>query len=717
MINYDSHIKTIRKLLQPGELNGLKIFRNIQIFLMDKNKSGLEHNLQSNIPAAKSNNIGLNPIGTWHPTYRNDEIIFIRQEQSDSIFWESTRQEIKQKKDKASRRVCVIGESAALGMFFSPQISPTSVLSSCLKQHSTCDWDVIDLTRSCMNAGALIATSKAALQLGPDFIVILAGNNWFSDVIFEHDAPFSKRHPFINILETEGPEGLISYYKKNIQKHAENILSNLNLIAESTKTQFIFAMPASNYADWERRSPIYWLENGRTSEWYELYHSAALALEKKEYREALTLGHKMYSIDGGYSATSNRIIANSLIALKCYDEAYNYCINETDYSLMHDQLTSFPGTPSFLKTALILSNKNHIHLIDLEKLFSEFLGGKILDNTLFVDYCHMTPEGFSVAMAPIASLLLSLDKQECILPWKSFVEKNKVHSLDQFQLAISYFYVALYNCHFNEPVTYLANSEWAMKLFQKAVDYSSDLLHVMELYVRARSCYFGAGFSLSSAGQELFQLINSPLDFPIAQSAPGVDRLTIEAICEILERNGRQGYALMAEYQLQYIKLLEEGVDLTEPLYIERINSIVRLAVDHEISTRRKLPFFKSWWPRSYFNLVANANSDLELQITCRLSQPDIKDKNVAILINNKPLTCITVTDKWKKHQLIIHKELLNSGFNSLAIEWPKLKQVDQQEIEKVAERYSVGLKVDLFPIFGEIFSLIVRNKRINELS
>jgi hypothetical protein len=709
-------VDILTNLLSTTDQNGLKIVRLIQMYLLN-NQDQVSHKMQSNIPHSQIDKSGFKPIGTWHPVEVNDEIVFLRKEQSDSIFWESSRLQIKQKKAPSTKRVCVIGESAAAGMFFTPYYSPAIALSNHLQQHSNDKWEVIDLTRSCMNAGGLIATCESCLQLGPDFIIIIAGNNWFSDIIFEHDGPFSKRRVYSEILKDIGPVGISSAFKKNMVTHAEHIMQKLDKIAKDSTADFVFVLPASNFGHWERRCPIYWLGNERTAEWYELYRKASKALEDSHYENALQIGFEMLALDGGVAPTSNRIIANSLIGLGRSDEAYPYCVAESDYAVMYDQLTAFPGMPSFVREhCKEMGKKISITILDLETIFIDHLNSKVLDKSLFVDYCHMTPEGFHIAMAPAANFLInhlrfkkgSVD--QLAINWKILAKDFKAFEIDKFQLAISYFYIALYNIHLNEPVVNSPSLEAAVELFEKSVSYSEKILDVMELYVQARSCYYGAGFSLSKAGQRLFELCNSPLDFPVAQAAPGVDALTIEAICTLLERKGRRGSILMASYQQHYLQLLDYGADLTEPMYIERINSVIRLAIDSELSTYRKVPYFKSWWPCSYFSLVADLEDDLELKITCRI--PSTETNIINISLNNNFVGCILPTNKWSQYRFVISKKSLFKGFNRLSIEWPILNQNEHQQILDLSNRYSMGLKVDMFPVFGEIFSLIVR--RIN---
>lgn len=715
---YETNVETFTNFISQKDQSGLKTVRLMQMYLMNNTDNHFETRLLSNISEEEVGETNFRPVGTWHPETHNDEVVFIRKKQSDSIFWESSRSQIKQKKYPNTKRVCLIGESAAAGMFFTPNYSPAIALSSHLNLFSETKWDVVDLTRSCMNAGGLLATCKASLQLEPDFVIIMAGNNWFSDVIFEHDAPVSKRRAYLDILENLGPVGISKSYKNNLETHAEKIMQKIVEISKGSAAEFIFALPASNYADWERRCPIYWLGND-TAQWYELYRLATKELESLHYEEALQIGYKMVVIDGGIAPTSNRIIANALIALGRSDEAYSYCVAESDYAVMYDQLTSFPGMPSFIrKICKQFNDQKNMTIVDLETIFIDYLGTKILDKSLFVDYCHMTPETFNVAMSPVASHLINQNQtksnssEKSMVDWRDIMKNSRPLEIDPFRMAVSYFYAGLYNAHLNQPVINSINLEPSIEFFQKAVKFSDKILDIMELYIQARSCYQGAGFSLSKAGQRLFKLINSPLDFPVAQASPGVDALAIEAICTSLERNGREGVKLMEQYQQHYIRLLNRGVDLTEPIYIERINEVVRLAVDSELSTRRKVPYFKSWWPCSYFSLVTDIEGDLELKITCRRPyEGNIAENFVNILINNNLIGSIHVTSKWSRHNIDIPKNVIIHGFNRLSLEWPKLAQCENQEIIDLTTRYSIGLEVNMFPIFGEVFSLIVGKK------
>ncbi|MBS9442042.1 SGNH/GDSL hydrolase family protein [Photorhabdus heterorhabditis] len=692
--------------LSDNKEDALEVMRLAQIYLMSEGQNNNDATFFSNIPSCSENIDGYTAIGTWHPEKINGEITFVRRDQSDSIFWETSRQQLTVNKAKDVKRICFIGESVALGMLLSPHTTPAKTLAHLLNRHTDSEWEVIDLAKSCMNAGGLLETCKASLQLQPDYVIILAGNNWFSDVLFEHNPPLERRRNYANVLANSGPNGIPIEYKEKLEKNAEILINRIDAISKESGTEFIFALPASNYADWERKTPLHWLGNGKTAEWYELYRYASQAVMSGQYVEALEWGLSMIDIDGGNAATSNRIVANSLIALNRAEEAKPYLDAECSYASMYDLVTPFPHTPSFVKERIIQQSVG-IKIIDLEYYFTKYLGTSVLDDSLFIDYCHMTPEGFKVAMSSIAEWLINRGKDKPDVNWEVMIREAIELGASSYDLAVSYFYTALYNSHINRPIDEVAERGRVVKLFDKAVQYSSEILDVMELYVKARSCEKGAGFGLSRAGQKLLELVNSPHDFYVAQVSPGTDAQTINAICEILNKYGRHGYMLKEYYQKSYIDQLKYGVDLTEPQYIERATAVIKVSLDPEVNTRRSIPYFKSWWPTSSFTLITSGNRDLNMAITSRVKKY-IEESKVRILINGELLEEIKPSSEWSHRQLRIPGYLTKPGFNKVTLEWPKLAQDEKKEVLNISFRYNKGLKTEIFPVFGELFSLKV---------
>lgn len=712
-----SNVEKLAQVLQAEDESGLELLRLMQLQLFSEDDT---NTITSNIPKTEKNETGFHAIGTWHPAKQGEEILFKRVEQADSVFWESTCDLFPLRKKENVKRVCFIGESVAAGMFFTPAITPAKVLSNYLEVNSEDSWEVMDLTRNCMNAGALIETCSNSLQLDPDYIVIVAGNNWFSDIMVEHNGALSRRKKYANSIDKNGLSGVIETYQQKAKKLAKTIMTQMNRIAaDNKKTKFIFAIPALNYFDWERRVPLHWLNNERTLKWYEYYRLAIESYDIGKFENALELGKKMYELDEGHNSTSSRIIANCYIALGKNEEAYKYFAAETDYSLIFDEITSFPAVSSFIRREYDEHNTScpNIEFINLEKILIEYDGISALGKKVFVDYCHLNPEGFHIVMAPIASSILNrTDVHKQKRDWTYLMKNTPFLETDSSALAVSYFCAALYNSHLNRSVTDDLDIEKYCALFQKAVACDPSVLDIMELYVKARSCAKGSGFTLSKAGQKFFELMNSPLDFPVAQEAPGVDALTIEAICRSLENHGYKGDQLRKDYQSPYIKALDRGVDLTEPAYIEWINSHIRMAMDSENGTRRMVPFYKSWWPSSFFSLVADGEQDLKVELTCRLPIGNHQQSNtVKIFINNHEVGRMNAGTVWTKQSFLISSKVIKKGFNRVSIEWPLVQQYERQKLLELKHRYNKGLSVDFFPVFGEVHSFIVQICKDNQ--
>ncbi len=697
---------TISKTLSRGDEAALSAVRFCQMQLMADKDKAFEDSMLSNAPNTVANETGYYSIGVWEPMYRGKEIVFSRNmNRGDFFLWETTRQEIKLKKTGGTKRVCFVGESTAAGMFFTPHITPALALKDHLsKLQPESDWEVIDLTRISLNAVGLVDLSEACLQLEPDYLIILAGNNWFRSACFEHDAAISERVSYADVLEKIGVPGIANAYKTKVEQHTDFIFKSLCGVLEKHDTQTVFLLPSSNYEDWERNCPVPWLGEKKTARWHEVYDNALSALASDEFHQALTLGQTLLELDGGIYPSSNRLVANSLIKLERFDEAYPYCLAEVDYANVFTKVTSIPGMPSFAKTRILKADTpKNMKIIDLDPILSESLGKKTLDKSLFIDYCHMTPAGFYASMVPVAAHLLRA-------PSKKFINTEIKPSVDPFILAIGHLYVALYTIHVNQPIANTVQLEEAVVLFQLSVDYSDKILDAMEYYVKARAIFHEdkAIFSLSQCGQRLFELVNSPFDFKVSQHTPGaVDPIAIEAICRCLENNGRQGLRLLSDYQQRFIRLLDKGVDLSEPQFVERVNQVIRLSTDAELSTRRRLPFYKSWWPRSYFTLVSDNTTDLVAQVTCRILNG--AEKDVSLYINKTCIKTFVAGKTWHKFEVAIPKETLSAGFNRVCLKWPALPTQENHIIKELSQRYAEGLELDAFPVFGEVYSMVVK--------
>lgn len=687
---------------------GLRLFRLFQAYVFGEHTEPPDCDVQCEVDSS-----GPQPIGTWLPQSVDGETVFLRRDLPDSIFWESSRERIQQNRAQGTNRICLIGESVAHGQFFTPAQTPAKALNRLVSEVDNRPWETIDLTRSCMNSALLIATCEASLQLDPDYVVLFAGNNWFADILPREDCACPRRRAFTAALSSEGARGLGRLFRESLEDHTRDVIRDLDAMARNSNAQFVFLIPASNYADWERLTPQHWLAGGDTAQWYELYLAGVEKLGAGMHEEALSVGEQMLELDGGTSPASNRLVAKCLMALGRDEEAYPYCVAESDYALMHDQFTSFPATPSFVRRCILsLASEVDLEVIDLESRFREYAGTPLLGSSLFVDYCHLNPTGFDVAMEPVASYISQREPVGDVVRVNSPPERaeSASDSTARFRLAFSYFVVATYNLHFNRSLSDDGNAERSSGMLQHAVDLSDQILDLMEDYVKAKSCGFGDAFPLSQAGQRFSKCANSPLDLPISRSWPGSEFEAIASICGVLDTNGRPGDKLLEEFHARSIHLVNSvGIDLTAPKHVEGVNSSIKVAIDPEIATRRRLPFFKAWWPTSVFSLSVDATRNLVFSITLRSKSASNAAADVKVFVNEELCGQLPLAGTWRTHEISVAREHLVAGANSVRIKWPRLDYDASKESAEFVKRYSLGLPTSLFPVFGEVFSLRVK--------
>jgi hypothetical protein len=77
------------------------------------------------------------PIGPWLPVVEQGELVFARElmGSTDAMWWRPTseRDMLRQKPHAGVERTCVIGESAAAGIFYTPYYTPAIALSEWLR--------------------------------------------------------------------------------------------------------------------------------------------------------------------------------------------------------------------------------------------------------------------------------------------------------------------------------------------------------------------------------------------------------------------------------------------------------------------------------------------------------------------------------------------------------------------------------------------------------
>src|SRR5204863_9578257 len=116
-------------------------------------------------------------ISIWQPARVDGELRFVRPPASRLGDGFGQRTTIARR--KTARRICLFGESVALGFLYAPHLTPAGILEAQLNAVAgPGTYEVIDLSRSSESMSPLTATMESSLQLDPDGLVVFTGNNW-----------------------------------------------------------------------------------------------------------------------------------------------------------------------------------------------------------------------------------------------------------------------------------------------------------------------------------------------------------------------------------------------------------------------------------------------------------------------------------------------------------------------------------------------------------
>jgi hypothetical protein len=688
-MNHDEIAKEIADAFKKEE--ELVWFKKMQMYFSKKED-------QSWLPKKEA----INKIGAWR--YDVATKTYNRVFDEDSWWWEQTKEKIKVEKEPGCKRVCLIGESAAYGMFFSPIITPAKACEKILNEecYNSSLVEVIDLTRICMNSQKLIETVKSVRNIEPDFIIIFAGNNWFADSLYDRSLALDKKRKYYEAFEQGAFNQMPRLFHDDFYNNSLKIFDEIDKAIRNENFKTFFVIPPSNLHHWQRRTPLF---KGKYDfvGWHKRLEDALCNLKNGDYERALLDGRAMIDIDKNTCSTSQRVVADALIHLNREGEALGFLKKEASLAIVNSNITSFPFAPCIIKKILSGENTYHFEAIDLERILQERTKKSVLGREVFVDYCHLNPKGFVCLAEVIAKKVLYKKSLK-----KEYEEEDILCNIDSNKLSASYFYIALYNSHFNQPIANEKQEGDIKKFLLKAVSTSPLSLDMMEAYVKAKSAK--EGFNLSKSAQDLLSLTGSQLDLQISQSCMGVDSQTIEVICDVLDENDREGKFLKMGYIKQFEKdFYKKGYDLTHPYFVERINAIVRETEDHEINTRRALPFYKAYWPENHFELPITAAQQIEIEIIGRTKT--LKSSSYTLYINDYKIGCFTLNNTWSLEYFSVTEDIIKQGFNRLTLK-VDLRQnnfhLNDNEPHHEKELL-LGLPTDLTYVFGEFHAILVK--------
>lgn len=647
------------------------------------------------------------PISIWQPDFEGEELIFVRPPILPLGDHYADRSSFLKHKKPGTTRICFFGESVATGYLYAPLVSPAKLLEYFLTAAcADAPFEIIDLARTNETLEGLIATVESAAQLQPDILVIFVGNNWTMLETPELSPYFPEveaRLSFAQILRKDGMNTLIQEANWRIIQKATTVFDRIATLAKELGSKVILITPEVNLADWENRQACPWLPGNGTAQWYEHFEKAKKALLKSDWPLAIQHAWAMEELDASLCPTTYRLLYHAFLGQGKDHLARQAAQAEVDSNRYVG--LCFLGAPQINSGFRILQQKiadqHQFARIDLPEIFEQYTGTCLPGRRMFLDYCHLTLEGMQVAMAATAmEVIRLLNKPTKHLDWPSLLTNTPVYSASPEADATAKFGAAIHSAHrllniddSSEILQYWCRAALAASPgIQEAMlaFYSSRMKPVPAVLTKTQHQNFHSPYALMMQHGLKYNYIDAPL---------------LQVIEQLLEVPA----AMIQSFENTDTNLIHPPYCLWAP--VERFYPAA-MQVKH-------LPgqaFFRAVWPESSFTFLQVEKMALQVEITLRLPTiPGWEEKRrdkVLVKIDETPIAKVWVNEKWTKVVLAIESIPSSSCLKRLSLVWPPLPPSGNEAIEGCLSRLELGQFADLHPVFGEVFSIKIREKQ-----
>jgi len=650
---------------------------------------------------------GPRPISIWQPRQGDLETVFVRPEPLPWGDHHAARRLLTPRRGPRPRRIAFFGESAAAGYLYAPHLTPAEVLERQLTAvHGPGSWEVLDLARTNESLGPLLATVEASLQLGPDLLVVFAGNNWNlleSPECSPYAPSVAARQSLAAAWAASGHRGLAERAREEVLEKAGRTLVALAQRAREASLPVVLVIPEVNLGDWETRQPVGWLPGGDTRHWWRLHRQAETHLAAGAYRQAVAVAWEMIDLDGETCPTSCRLLTRACLGLGDRGRAELAARAEVDaesYATLCG--LGSPRATSWVQDLLRrAAERLGLVTVDLPRLFAvgQGGGGELLPGRrLFLDYCHLSREGMAVAMAAVAARVSHLMGEEWVRP----SELETSTRLPAEAEATALLGAAVHTAHRLLPTP--LKGELLAWWLEAALATSPGVEAAIWHLVAARAAPLPAALT-AAQGENLASPYRLLLQHGWHWDFLDADLLS--ALERVLAGPGRSE-------RLAGLLLAGQGGgpgdrDLIRPpcLWEPLARFYPECLPNRDLPGRSTL---RSPWPVSTFSHLSGGEAPAELTITLRLppieGAPGRRQGRVGLTVNGHQAGTVMVGESWSRHRLTVSPELLRRGLNRLELHWPELPPWGDAARATIRRRLEHGLAADLHPVFGEIAAL-----------
>lgn len=641
-------------------------------------------------------------VGIWERKVENGKTCFVRRLEtlSEWPMWANVgRIEAK----SAKRRVLFIGESVARGYLYDPEFNPGLALQMILEaQFGENEIEVIDLARTNL-AYEVRELAIAALQLEPDIAIVFAGNNWSVSTptladIAELDEALSR----------EGMAGAKRISDEHIATRGRRIACDVAEAYAQKGIPLIWIIPEFNLGDW--REPVInapHLAEGLNQQWLALVQEAQHALQAGDFSRARELAQRVVEIDQGVCVAGLYILAECSRQANDLDSQRKYLELARDANSWDSSMTFVPRPNSVTQQMLREEMTKHGNqIVDLPRLFKEYLNGRLPDRRLFLDYCHLTTEGIQIAMAAAAACVLrSLKNEEA--PWATLVGDHVAPS-PQTEAEAS-FLAAIHNAHRWQSYDVVRH------FVSRALNFVPNIAELMLNYIDLQTRY-SVPIRMSESEDKIFKLGSTLIHrYLFGNNDKRLDRLLLDAIIEALARHGIDARERLDRLRREEHSVKVRNIDLLDYYYYSAAQQPHELSalfwLTHNARLNYDFRYYRALWPESKFNFVGEANCPLQFCLTCRLPNTASREDTISLVISGKPQAKIVIGREWTTWEIDVAADVVQDGINEVVVSWPIPEFPGHQALEKVADDLCAGNFPAFYPIFGEIHSFTVSSE------
>ncbi|MGH8435005.1 MAG: SGNH/GDSL hydrolase family protein [Pseudomonas sp.] len=602
---------------------------------------------------------------------------------------------------RAKVRIVLIGESVARGYLYDPQFTPAMALESILQSHfGKGGVEVIDLGRTNLRLD-LKDLAISALLLQPDAVVIFAGNNWAPS---GSPADYSRDELVYmdSVLREHGVHGLKGLAEKGLVDGATVVVKEINSAYEQKGIPLLWIIPEFNLGDW--RDPVVnapHLSDAANVEWITCRQGAQSALQAGDFPLATRLAKRMVELDQGVSVAGFYFLAECSLKSGELAESRHYLECARDATIWDASFMKSPRTFTIAQKTLREESLKYKKgdIIDLPKLFDEYLKGSLPDRRLFLDYCHLTAEGIQVAMAATASGVLRNLKRTHV-PWRSLISKSMAPS--RRVEAEASFLAAVHNAHWYQSY------ELVRYYCRRALEFAPDISEAMICFLDFQTRQ--ARMLMSKSGEKLAGLPWPSIHFYLFNvQIKQLDRLLLDAVVDALREVGIEAATDLGRIRQEERSVSRGSANLLDYYYCSSAMQPQELLwVTPSVPMLEPSDYYRAYWLKSHFFFVGSDDRPVSLSLTCRLPDLGLEEGKIIIEVNGKNQGEMVITRKWETWDIVVAEDAMLSGVNEVVICWPLPRYFVEESLKAAVDGIRQKARPELYCIFGEIHTFTV---------